>query len=72
MQDIQTGPMWLKSSGKIKDVVAKEMVDEMTRLVLVNALYFRGTWDKPFSKTGTSDDEFKINKVKYHQNKKTQ
>ncbi|KAL3074673.1 hypothetical protein niasHT_038146 [Heterodera trifolii] len=33
---------------KILDVVKPDNFDENTRLVLINALYFNGTWAKPF------------------------
>ncbi|XP_044033379.1 LOW QUALITY PROTEIN: uncharacterized protein LOC122867077 [Siniperca chuatsi] len=51
-----------QTQGKIKDVVAKYMVNEMTRLVLVNAIYFKGTWNEPFLGNRTYDDHFRLNK----------
>ena len=39
-------------------------VDSETRLVLVNALYFKGKWLQPFNKEDTSEMPFKINKVR--------
>jgi serine protease inhibitor len=39
-------------------------VDSETRLVLINALYFKGKWHQPFNKEYTMDMPFKINKVR--------
>lgn len=37
----------------ISDLLAKGAVDELTRLVLVNALYFNGQWKTPFLEAST-------------------
>uniref|UniRef100_A0A674PDK4 Serpin B6 n=1 Tax=Takifugu rubripes TaxID=31033 RepID=A0A674PDK4_TAKRU len=37
-----------QTEGKIKDLLAKGIVTGDTRLVLVNAIYFKGNWDKQF------------------------
>lgn len=39
--------------GMINDLLAKGAVDELTRLVLVNALYFSGQWKTPFLEAST-------------------
>ncbi|XP_039979250.1 serpin peptidase inhibitor, clade B (ovalbumin), member 1, like 1 [Xiphias gladius] len=51
-----------QTQGKIKDVLAQGVLDSMTRLVLVNAIYFKGTWNKPFLEHSTSDSMFRLNK----------
>jgi len=51
---------------KIRDLLPEGAIDEMTKLVLVNAIYFKGNWEKKFSKLTTRDGEFKLNKVKFH------
>uniref|UniRef100_A0A668AQB7 Leukocyte elastase inhibitor n=1 Tax=Myripristis murdjan TaxID=586833 RepID=A0A668AQB7_9TELE len=35
-----------QTQDKIKDLLAPGVVDSMTRLVLVNAIYFKGNWDR--------------------------
>lgn len=42
----------------------KDVVDNLTRMVLVNAIYFKGDWLKPFLEGETRDDKFRVNKVK--------
>lgn len=49
--------------GKIKDLLAEGLLDEYTRLVLVNAIYFKGNWNKKFQESATQDVKFRINKV---------
>ncbi|KAG7242261.1 hypothetical protein INR49_024030 [Caranx melampygus] len=51
-----------QTQGKIQDVLAKGMVDDMTRLVLVNAIYFKGNWKKKFKRKFTRDANFRLNK----------
>nr|KAF6445087.1 hypothetical protein HJG59_016328 [Molossus molossus] len=38
------------------------MVDNMTKLVLVNAIYFKGSWQEKFSEKATTDAPFRLNK----------
>ena len=33
-----------QTNGKIKDLIPKGVLDSLTRLVLTNAIYFKGTW----------------------------
>uniref|UniRef100_A0A8C1SPI6 Serpin B6 n=1 Tax=Cyprinus carpio TaxID=7962 RepID=A0A8C1SPI6_CYPCA len=56
---------WVEKNtqGKIKDLLPQGSIDEMTRLVLVNAIYFKGNWVKKFPKEATSDGQFKLNKT---------
>ncbi|XP_075897466.1 leukocyte elastase inhibitor A-like, partial [Nelusetta ayraudi] len=48
--------------GKIKDLLANGVLDSMTKLVLVNAVYFKGTWERIFEESNTSEAEFRMNK----------
>ncbi|KAM4543863.1 leukocyte elastase inhibitor-like isoform 1-T1 [Fundulus diaphanus] len=50
-----------KTQGKIKDMLVQDSVDNMTKLVLVNAIYFKGNWDKQFKANSTRDAPFRIN-----------
>uniref|UniRef100_A0A8C2H3X1 Serpin B6 n=1 Tax=Cyprinus carpio TaxID=7962 RepID=A0A8C2H3X1_CYPCA len=56
---------WVEKNtqGKIKDLLPQGAIDEMTRLVLVNAIYFKGNWEKKFPKDATRDGQFKLNKT---------
>lgn len=47
-----------KTSGKIKGLFPARSLDPLTRLVLVNAVYFKGKWEKTFKKEQTFDGEF--------------
>ncbi|PNJ85624.1 SERPINE1 isoform 1 [Pongo abelii] len=46
---------WVKThtKGMISDLLGKGAVDQLTRLVLVNALYFNGQWKTPFPDSST-------------------
>jgi serpin B len=45
---------------RIVDLVPKNGVTEDTRLVLTNALYFKGVWDEPFSESATKPAAFYV------------
>ncbi|XP_044195961.1 leukocyte elastase inhibitor-like isoform X1 [Thunnus albacares] len=55
---------WVEKNtqGKIKDLLTQDAVDSMTRLVLVNAIYFKGNWNKQFQESATRDAKFNLNK----------
>ncbi|KAF0028288.1 hypothetical protein F2P81_019375 [Scophthalmus maximus] len=53
-----------QTQGKIKNVLAQGVVNNMTRLVLVNAIYFKGNWNKQFEESATRDAQFRLNKNK--------
>ncbi|KAI6241141.1 SERPIN domain-containing protein [Aphelenchoides fujianensis] len=45
---------------KIRDLLSSEAIHEKTRLLLVNALYFKGVWDEPFAGRSTGKETFFI------------
>ncbi|MGM0496585.1 MAG: serpin family protein [Bacteroidota bacterium] len=49
-----------KTQEKIKDLIKKNMLDPMTKMVLVNAIYFNGKWQFPFEEEDTYEDKFFI------------
>ncbi|XP_017284626.1 leukocyte elastase inhibitor-like [Kryptolebias marmoratus] len=50
-----------QTENKIKDLLKPGMVDSMTRLALVNAIYFKGNWMNRFDATNTKEMPFKVN-----------
>ncbi len=52
-------------SEKIKNLLPQGSIDAMTKLVLVNAIYLKGNWEKKFLKRATRDEQFKLNKVRF-------
>lgn len=46
-----------KTNDKIKNLIASPL-PALTRMVLVNAIYLKGNWAKPFQKAATKDEPF--------------
>ncbi|XP_041421191.1 serpin family B member 6 L homeolog isoform X2 [Xenopus laevis] len=51
-----------KTEGKINDLLPVGAVDSLTRLVLVNAIYFKGNWANKFNPEHTHEMPFRLNK----------
>jgi serpin B len=53
---------WIEkeTKDKIKDLLQPGVLDSMTRLVLTNAIYFKGGWDRQFKKDLTRKEGFHI------------
>lgn len=53
---------WIQqqTNDKIKDLVTPDVLGAQTRLVLTNAIYFKGDWLAPFDKRNTRDEDFAI------------
>jgi serpin B len=47
-----------RTGGLIRKLVGPGVLDAMTRLVLVNAIYFKGAWEHTFRKRDTRDQSF--------------
>lgn len=51
---------WVKkqTNDKIQNLIEPELIDDLTRVILVNALYFKGNWTHPFEKYSTRKKDF--------------
>lgn len=49
-----------KTKDKIKDLLPQGSVDDRTRLVVTNAIHFKGKWARPFSPGATKNEPFKV------------
>ena len=47
-----------KTKEKIKELIPKNILDALTRLVLTNAVYFKAEWAEQFKKGNTKSSEF--------------
>ncbi|MEO2091340.1 MAG: serpin family protein, partial [Gemmataceae bacterium] len=56
----QTINTWVedRTNKKIKDLIPSGLLDADTRMVLTNAVYFKGTWAEEFDKKLTKDGPF--------------
>jgi serpin B len=49
-----------ETGGKIDDIIKRDMLSHRTRLVLTNAIYFKGEWASRFEKKRTEDKSFTL------------
>ncbi|MEN6333061.1 MAG: serpin family protein [Phycisphaerales bacterium] len=49
-----------KTQGVIRDIVRPSDFTDLTRLVLTNAIYFKGAWARPFDPNKTKDAPFHV------------
>jgi serpin B len=47
-----------ETSGKIKELITPGILDNNTRLLLINAIYFKDAWKNPFNKVDIVNDTF--------------
>lgn len=55
-----------RTAGRIKDLLAPGVLSASTRLVLVNAIYFKGKWLTPFKPEDTTNADFTTTMDKRH------
>jgi serpin B len=48
------------TSNKIKDLISKGTLNSFTRMVLINAIYFKGDWASQFKKSHTQELDFHV------------
>merc|ERR1719225_518422 len=48
------------TQDKIKDLIKPDMLNALTRLVLVNAIYFKVDWKSKFDAKKTADEDFQL------------
>ena len=53
-----------QTNDKIKDLIPQGVIDALTRLVITNAIYFKGKWKKQFDEKYTSERDFNIDSNK--------
>lgn len=53
-----------QTRGKIKDLIQSGVLGPLTRLVLTNAIYFKGRWASQFDKDRTKDEPFMVTRDK--------
>ncbi len=58
----QTINAWVEkeTQGKIKDLIQPGVLNALTKLVLTNAIYFKGTWAEQFDRKATRDTPFTL------------
>jgi len=49
-----------QTNNKIKDLIPTGILTPRTKLVLTNAIYFKGTWEGEFDKSYTHEQDFKV------------
>ncbi|MGH9590902.1 MAG: serpin family protein [Terracidiphilus sp.] len=53
-----------QTNDKIENLIAPGVLTPATRLVLTNAIYFKGDWRNPFQKSETKDEDFHLSAVR--------
>ncbi|XP_065440939.1 leukocyte elastase inhibitor-like isoform X1 [Chrysemys picta bellii] len=51
-----------QTEGKIPNLLSEGSVNNMAKLVLVNAIYFKGNWAEKFKEADTKQMQFRLNK----------
>ena len=58
----QTINRWVeqKTEDKIRNLIASGVLNRSTKLVLTNAIYFKGNWETQFDKSQSKDEDFHV------------
>jgi serpin B len=58
----ETINQWVKeqTANRIQNLLPEGSIHPLTPLVITNAIYFKGTWDKQFEKKNTIEEDFRI------------
>jgi serpin B len=58
----QTINAWVEqqTNDKIRELLKPGVINSLTRLVLTNAIYFKGTWSHPFDARRTREEDFQV------------
>ena len=54
-----------KTKDKIQNILPPGSLTDLTRLVLANAIYFKGVWAKQFEKSETSNQPFHLSTARH-------
>ncbi len=49
-----------QTNNRIKDLIPPGVLNQLTRLVLTNAIYFKGNWENQFPPGNTREEEFMV------------
>ena len=49
-----------QTEDRIRDLLPPNSIDPLTRLVITNAIYFKGTWVEQFDANETTEEEFRV------------
>ncbi|XP_026328620.1 zonadhesin-like [Hyposmocoma kahamanoa] len=49
-----------KTNGRIKNLIPADAISTLTRLILINAIYFKGDWKYQFDEKNTQDQDFYV------------
>jgi serpin B len=54
--------LWIaaQTNDKIQELIPEGLLDQMTRMVLTNAIYFKGAWSNQFEEKDTEDGNFTL------------
>lgn len=57
---------WVRdqTAGKITNLISPDALNEVIRLLLTNAIYFKGDWTRKFDKAATKGDSFHLGSLK--------